>query len=113
MTTTRTRWLTVAGAGIAGLLAVVPAKARPAAPEGPALSGTVGDVDRARNEITLVESGEKLAVTAETSVVKDGAPATLAEVQEGDEVRASYSESGGAMRVSRIEVVKDPFTDRG
>jgi colicin import membrane protein len=110
MRMTRTRWLTVVGAGIAGLLAVAPAEARAGGSSTSEVSGTVDAVDPTSHELTLAGSDETLTVTDETQIVKDGARAALSDVKEGDEVRASYSESGD---VTSLEIVGEPFTDAG
>jgi Cu/Ag efflux protein CusF len=113
MTMTRTRWLTVTGAGLAALLAVVPAEARSEDPSASEVSGTVERVDRGSKELTLAETGGALTVTPETQIVKGGQRAALADVRQGDEVRASYTESGNTLHVTRIEIVEPPFTDHG
>jgi Cu/Ag efflux protein CusF len=114
MTMTRTRWLTVVGAALAGLLAVVPAEARSGGSSTSAVSGTVKNVDPAKNEVTVAGSHGTLTVTDETQIVKDGQRAALADVHEGDEVRASYSGAGDTLHVSRLEIVGAPtFTDEG
>jgi hypothetical protein len=118
MMMTRTRWLTVMGAGLAGLLAVVPAEARAGrarAPEvrGTEVRGTVDGVDPASNELTLAGKRSALTVTDETRIVKDGRRAALSDVREGDEVRASYDASGQTQQVTRLEVMGPTFTDQG
>lgn len=114
MNTTRTTWLTVVGAGIAGLLAVVPAEAWSDGATTPEVSGTVKDVDPGKNEVTLAGSAGTLTVTDDTQIVKDGYRAGLSDVKEGDEVRASYSGSGDTQHVQKLEVAGAPtFTDQG
>lgn len=111
---TRAMWRTVVGGGIAGLLAVVPAEAWPGESSTPQVSGTVKEVDARSKAITLVESNGTVTVTGETEIVKDGQRASLSDVREGDEVRASYSESGGSPQVTRIDVVGGPsYNDQG
>jgi len=114
MRMTRTTWLTVVGAGIAGLLSVVPAEARSGGSSTSEISGTVKNVDPGKNEVTLAGSDEALTVTDDTQIVKGGHRAALSDVKEGDEVRASYSGSGDTLQVSRLEIVDEPsFTDQG
>ncbi len=113
-TMTRTTWLTVLGAGIAGLLAVLPAQARSGEASASEISGTVKSVDPATKEVTLAGSDGTLSVTDDTQIVKDGRPAALSDVREGDEVRASYSGSGETTQVMKLEVVEAPsFNDEG
>ncbi len=114
MTVTRTTWLTVVGAGIAGLLAMVPAEARSGGSSTSEISGTVKSVDSATKEVTLAGSDGTLSVNDDTQIVKDGRPAALSDVREGDEVRASYSGSGETTQVIKLEVVEAPtFNDEG
>jgi Cu/Ag efflux protein CusF len=114
MTMTRTTWRTVVGAGIAGLLAVVPAEARSGDSSTSEISGTVKTVDSGKREVTLAGSDGALIVKDGTQILKDGHRATLSDVREGDEVRASYSNSGDTLEVSRLEVVEAPaFNDQG
>jgi Cu/Ag efflux protein CusF len=121
---TRARLLTVVGAGIAGLLAMVPSEARSggSSSANEPVSGTVEEVDTKNKAIALSGSHRTLTVTDQTQIVKDGQRATLSDVKEGDEVRASYSESGEASysqsgeapKVEKLDVIGGPsFTDQG
>jgi hypothetical protein len=57
----------------------------------------VDKVDQSKKELTL-----RLKVSDSTQVMKDGKSATLSDIKEGDQVRASFSPTGEAQR---IEVV--------
>lgn len=69
------------------------------------LTGTVEKFDHAAKELTLANSSKKLKISDDTTVMKDGQAASLTDIQEGDQVRASFSGSGDTLQVSRIEVM--------
>ncbi len=81
----------------------------PNAPKGREVEGRVERIDRADN-VTIAGSEsaglafQPLKVDTGTEVVKDGKKATLLDVEEGDEVRASMS--GNGERVDRIEILR-------
>ena len=112
----------VAGLGIASLLIALPAGAQgskesPGAPGttggatagGTASAGAAGEqqitgkvekVDQSKKELSL-----RLKVSDTTQVMKDGKTATLSDIKEGDQVRASFSGSGETLQVQRIDVM--------
>jgi hypothetical protein len=99
----RTNWLTLAGIGVATLLVAAPAQAG-------SKIGVVETLDRGNMQIKLSDSPAVLVVTDETEIRKDGRRATLADVQEGDEVLASYSRSGDSLEVKKLNVTsKDEY----
>jgi hypothetical protein len=69
------------------------------------ITGRVDRVDESRIEV----AGRTLAIDSSTSIVKGGVGASLEDIREGDEVRATLSGSGDAAKAVRIEVV--PRTD--
>lgn len=77
------------------------------------LTGTVEKFDHASKELTLANSSKKLKISDDTTVMKDGQAATLTDIQEGDQVRASFSGSGDTLQVSRIEVMSAGSTGSG
>jgi hypothetical protein len=52
-------------------------------------------------------------VTDSTRVMKDGQSASLSDIKEGDQIRASYSGSGDTLMVSRIDVMTAGTTGTG
>lgn len=118
----------VTGLGIASLLVALPAGAQSAtekpgsAMEKPgaatekheAMGGTASAGTAGQNEITgKVEKYDKakkelslrLKVSDDTQVMKDGQRASLSDIKEGDQVRASFTGSGENLQVQRIDVV--------
>ncbi|HSD19727.1 MAG TPA: hypothetical protein VLC54_06810 [Anaeromyxobacter sp.] len=77
------------------------------------LTGTVEKFDRESKELTLQNSDKKLKVSDSTRVMKDGQSASLSDIKEGDQVRASYSGSGDTLQVSRIDVMTSGSTGMG
>lgn len=77
------------------------------------LVGTVEKFDQASKELTLANSDKKLKISDDTTVMKDGQQATVSDIQEGDQVRASFSGSGDTLQVSRIEVMSAGSTGTG
>jgi hypothetical protein len=59
--------------------------------------GKVDKVDKSNNQLSL-----QLKVSDSTQVMKDGHTASLSDIKEGDQVRASLSSSG---QVQRIDVM--------
>jgi hypothetical protein len=65
------------------------------------VTGRVEKIDEASIQV----AGKQLKIDSSTSVSKGGIGATLADVKEGDEVRASLSGSGDPPKAERIEVM--------
>ncbi|HTP28339.1 MAG TPA: hypothetical protein VMK12_22125 [Anaeromyxobacteraceae bacterium] len=72
---------------------------------GKSLHGKVENFDRTQNTLTLSGSSKTLKVDPNTKVMKNGSKATLDDIQEGDEVRASYSGSGTTLQVKSIDIM--------
>jgi Cu/Ag efflux protein CusF len=64
------------------------------------VTGKVDKIDKSNNELTL-----SLKVSDSTQVKKDGQTASLTDIKEGDQVRASFSGSGESLQVTEIEVM--------
>ena len=138
----RLGWGVVAGLGLAGLLVAAPlAYAEGAASgesktsddtsmgtstgsaageagtgtamSGKELTGTVEKFDQSSKELKLTNSDKKLKVSDSTQVTKDGQKASLSDIKEGDQVRASYSGSGDTLEVITIEVMGAGTTGTG
>jgi Cu/Ag efflux protein CusF len=125
----RIEWGTVAGLGVAGLLALgLPARAddktgtsgsstsgqssgstgsTASSDTGSShqVSGTVQKFDKDSKEMTLSNSDKKLKLNDQTKVTKKGQAASASDIHEGDQVRASFSGSGDEVDVLMIEVV--------
>jgi Cu/Ag efflux protein CusF len=69
------------------------------------VTGKVGKIDKTNKEITL-----SLKVSDSTQVTKDGQRASLTDIKEGDQVRASFSGSGESLQVTEIEVMSPGST---
>ncbi|HTP25766.1 MAG TPA: hypothetical protein VMK12_08920 [Anaeromyxobacteraceae bacterium] len=69
------------------------------------LHGKVENFDRTSNTLTLSGSSKTFKLDPSTKVSKNGAKATLDDIQEGDEVRASYSGSGNTLQVKSIDIM--------
>ncbi|WP_242345584.1 hypothetical protein [Anaeromyxobacter terrae] len=69
------------------------------------LTGKVEKFDRDTKELTLANSDKKLKVSDSTRVMKDGQRASLSDIKEGDQVRASFSGTGDTLQVNRIDVM--------
>ena len=67
------------------------------ASSGSQVTGKVDKLDRTNNQLSL-----RLNVSDSTQVMKNGQPSSLADIKEGDQVRASFSPSG---QVDRIDVM--------
>jgi len=61
------------------------------------ITGKVEKVDQTKNQLSL-----QLKVSDTTQVMKDGQKASLSDIKEGDQVRASFSSTG---QVQRIDVM--------
>ncbi|GEJ57795.1 hypothetical protein [Anaeromyxobacter diazotrophicus] len=68
------------------------------------VKGPVQLLDPATRTLHLKNSRLTLHLDGDTQVTRDGRVATLAEVNEGDEVRASCSGAGDDVSVSRLEL---------
>jgi hypothetical protein len=75
---------------------------------GKQLAGRIDRIDRSTNTLTL--DGRMLKMDSSTEVTKDGSRATLSDVKEGDQVRASFSGSGDTLNAQRIEVMSSEAT---
>lgn len=75
---------------------------------GKELAGRIDHIDRSTNTLTL--DGRMLKMDSSTEVTKDGSRATLSDVKEGDQVRASFSGSGDTLNVQRLEVMSSGAT---
>jgi hypothetical protein len=64
------------------------------------IEGKVDKFNQSSKELTL-----SLKLSDSTQVTKDGQRATLSDIKEGDQVRASFSGSGESLQVTRIEVM--------
>jgi Cu/Ag efflux protein CusF len=69
------------------------------------VTGKVEKFDRTNKELTL-----SLKVSDSTQVTKDGQTASLSDIKEGDQVRASFSGSGETLEVTQIEVMSKGST---
>ena len=129
-------WGTVAGLGLTALLVAAPTAhartggesgqsseqstgsamqegASSAAASAQELTGTVEKFDQSSKELKLTNSDKKLKVSDSTQVTKDGQKASLSDIKEGDQVRASYSGSGDTLEVITIEVMGAGTTGTG
>jgi hypothetical protein len=69
------------------------------------LQGKVEKFDRTDNTLTLSGTDKKLKVDSSTQVMKQGERASFEDIQEGDQVRASYSGSGETVNAKRIDIM--------
>ncbi len=69
------------------------------------VTGKVQKLDKSKKELTLA-----LPVSDSTQVTKNGQTATLNDIKEGDQVRASFSGSGDTLQVTSIEVLSKGAT---
>ena len=88
-------------------------KARPAQVE-----GTVKKVDPGAQTVDISSGlfgmmGRRLEVNDRTTIQMDGRQATLADIQEGTKVKASYEAQAGKNVATAIEVVPPERTDAG
>lgn len=61
------------------------------APTGGGFTGKAATVDKAAKTVKLSgEKGRTLSITASTKIVKDGKPATLDDLKDGDDVYGGY-----------------------
>lgn len=78
-----------------------------------ALSGKVQRFDRSKNELTLSGSDRKLKLDSTTKVMRDGARASIDDIKEGDQVRASFSGSGDTLEVKSLDITSEGATGSG
>jgi Cu/Ag efflux protein CusF len=69
-----------------------------------ALTGKVQSFDRSSNELTLAGSDRKLKLDSSTKVMRDGSRASIDDIKEGDQVRASYSGAGDTLQVKSLDI---------
>jgi Cu/Ag efflux protein CusF len=69
------------------------------------VTGKVDKFDKSNKELTL-----SLKVSDSTQVTKDGQSASLNDIKEGDQVRASFTGSGESLQVTEIEVMSPGST---
>jgi hypothetical protein len=79
----------------------------PSASSDSQLTGKIEKYDRAEKTLTLYGSEKKLKLGDDVQITKDGQMVSPGDLQEGDEVRASFSgaESGETVEVTAIEVM--------
>ncbi len=74
-------------------------------------------VSASKDELVLRQGGGqpdlRLKVADDTAVMMDGKQASISELKEGAQVRASYQEQGGAQQAIRIEVSGTSATETG
>jgi hypothetical protein len=103
------------GLGLASALALVAVQVRAQnAPQGgragDALTGKVEQFDRSTNELTVAGSDQKLKIDSSTKVMRDGSRASIDDIKEGDQVRASYSGSGDTLQVRSLDITSPGAT---
>lgn len=85
-----------------------PSSAQQGAKQAEQIQGTVSSVDESNHELRVASAGgqeETLKFDKHTQVFLDGQKVKgLQNVQEGSQVRASYSMEGGEMKATRIDV---------
>ena len=69
-----------------------------------ALTGKVQQFDRSTNELTVAGSDQRLKIDSSTKVMRDGSRASIDDIKEGDQVRASYSGSGDTLQVKSLDI---------
>jgi Cu/Ag efflux protein CusF len=79
------------------------------------ITGRIEAFDRETRTLTIADSQKKLTLTDDTEVLKNGEQASLGDLMEGDEVRASFSASasGDTVEVERLEVLRTGTTESG
>jgi hypothetical protein len=77
---------------------------------GQSLQGKVESFDRTNNTLMLSGSEKTLKVDSSTKVMKQGSRATLDDIKEGDQVRASYSGSGETLQVKSLDILSTGST---
>ncbi|HZZ84418.1 MAG TPA: hypothetical protein VFE30_07760 [Anaeromyxobacteraceae bacterium] len=77
------------------------------------LQGKVQNFDRTNNTLTLSGSDKALKIDSSTQVMKNGSRASLNDIKEGDQVRASFSGSGDMLHVQRLDVMSSGSTGTG
>ncbi len=69
-----------------------------------ALAGKVQKFDRSKDTLTLAGSTKTLKVDPSTKVTKDGSRASIDDIKEGDQVRASFSGAGDTVQVQKLDI---------
>jgi hypothetical protein len=109
------------GAPMAAQGSAVAAPAQATATPQPVASqveGRLEAIDRGNN-VTLAGSEavghafDRFRVDSDTKITVNGEEADLAELNEGDEVRASYSTSDGELHLDRLEVLSPAVSGSG
>jgi len=72
---------------------------------GNSLQGKVEKFDRSKNTLTLSGVDKTLKLDSSTKVMKDGSSATLDDIKEGDQVRASFSGSGNTVKAKSLDIM--------
>jgi hypothetical protein len=102
-------WSAFAGAGIAALVVAAPVARGSTASEDTqpkTVTGTIEKIDHDKNTVTLDTYDKELKLGRETRVSKGGAKISASELQEGDEIRASYAApSTDTYDVTNIQVL--------
>ena len=75
------------------------------------ITGRIESFDRTQNTLTL--SGKELKVDSSTEVLRDGTRASISDIKEGDQVRASFSGSGDTSAAQRLEVMTQGASGAG
>lgn len=80
------------------------------APAGGGFTGKAVTVDKAAKTVKLSgEKGRTLQVTATTKIAKDGKPATLEDLKEGDDVFGGYKTTAdGKLEATALNIGKPP-----
>jgi len=73
------------------------------------IQGRVQNFDRSNNTLTLSGSDKPLHVDSSTVILKDGGNASVGDIKEGDQIRASFAnQAGETLQVQRLEVMTKP-----
>ncbi len=70
-----------------------------------ALQGKVQSFDRSNNTLVLAGSAKTLKIDSTTQVRRDGARASVGDIKEGDQVRASFAGAGDTLNVSTLDIL--------
>jgi hypothetical protein len=82
------------------------------APEGAGGNEVAGHLVSISNDTLMLLDVRRLEVSPSTKVMKNGSPASLSDVQEGDQVRASFS-PGRAEKVEKLDVTSPSGSIQG
>ena len=91
---------------------------KPTSPSMSQVEGTVKKVDPGAQTVDISSGlfgmlGRRLEVNDRTTIQLDGRQATLADIQEGAKVKASYEAQAGKNVATAIEVIPSERTDAG